>query len=136
LRACRRADTLAVLQEAGRDGWGRLAERIGQSKELFGPVAEDEFYLSKLWVARGSRRAGHGVRILREYLRTGVDAGFRRFRLDVWAQNRPAIELYLGSGFAVLRESSSDRAGMTYLSLGLERRQDDDVGADPSRAGS
>jgi len=134
LQVCRRADTLAALQAAGRDRRSILAERIRQSQELFPPVAEDEFYLSKLWVAGGSRRAGHGARILREYLGTGMGQGFRRFRLDVWAQNLPAVELYLTSGFDVLRECRSDQAGMSYLHMGLELAEVDDGGVDPGPA--
>jgi ribosomal protein S18 acetylase RimI-like enzyme len=133
LQTCRRADTLAALQAAGRDGRSLLAERIQQGQDLFAPVAVNEFYLSRLWVAIGSRRAGHGVRILREYLRTGMAQGFRRFRLDVWAENRPAVELYRTFGFDVIRESSNDRAGMAYLSMALELREND-VGADRERA--
>jgi ribosomal protein S18 acetylase RimI-like enzyme len=125
LQACRRADTLAALQAAGRDGRNRLAERIQQSQELFTSVAEDDLYLSKLWVASGFRRAGYGIRILREYIHTGMAHGFRRFGLDVWAQNRPAVELYLAAGFAVGRESRSDRAGMTYLQMALELPEGD-----------
>jgi ribosomal protein S18 acetylase RimI-like enzyme len=120
LEVCRRADTLAALQAAGREGRSLVAERIQQGRELFAPVAKDEFYLSKLWVASAFRRAGHGGRLLREYVRTGMAQGFRRFRLDVWAQNRPAVELYRTAGFEVLRESSDRRAGMTYLHMALE----------------
>jgi ribosomal protein S18 acetylase RimI-like enzyme len=127
LQACRRADTLAALQAASQEGRRTLASRIRQSQELFGPVGVDEFYLSKLWVAAGFRRAGHGTRILQEYLRTGMAQGFRRFRLDVWAQNRPAVELYLAAGFGVLRQSSSERAGMTYLNMALEPPEGVDV---------
>jgi ribosomal protein S18 acetylase RimI-like enzyme len=127
LQACRRADTLAALQAASREGRRTLASRIRQSQELFGPVAVDEFYLSKLWVAAGFRRAGHGARILQEYLRTGRAHGFRRFRLDVDVQNRAAVGLYLASGFAMLPESGNDQAGMTYLPMALELREDRDL---------
>ena len=120
LQVSRRADTLAALQAAGRERRSLVAERIQQGREFFAPVAKDEFYLSKLWVASGFRRAGHGGRLLREYVRIGMAQGFRRFRLDVWAQNRPAVGLYLSAGFAVLGESGNDRAGMTYLHMALE----------------
>jgi ribosomal protein S18 acetylase RimI-like enzyme len=123
LQASRRADTLAALQAAGREGRSLVAERIQQGRELFAPVAKDELYLSKLWVASGFRRAGHGRRLLQEYVRTGIAQGYRCFRLDVWAQNRPAIELYRTAGFQVLRESGNDRAGMTYLHMALEPPQ-------------
>jgi ribosomal protein S18 acetylase RimI-like enzyme len=127
LQGCRRADTLAALQVAGREGRTLVAERIQQGRELFAPVAKDELYLSKLWVASSYRRAGHGDRLLREYVRTGMAQGFRRFRLDVWAQNRPAVELYLSAGFAVLRESSNEWAGMTYVHMALEVPEGDEV---------
>jgi ribosomal protein S18 acetylase RimI-like enzyme len=127
LQACRRADTLAALQAANWEGRSVLASRVRQSQKLFGPVAADEFYLSKLWVAAGSRRAGHGARILQGYLRTGLAHGFRRFRLDVCAQNRAAVGLYLASGFAVLRESGNDQTGMTYLHMALELGKDPDL---------
>jgi ribosomal protein S18 acetylase RimI-like enzyme len=128
LQACRRADSLAALQATSREGRALLASRIRQSRKLFGPVAADDFYLSKLWVAAGSRRAGHGARILREYLRTGRAGGFRRFRLDVCAQNQAAVRLYLASGFAVLCESGVEgQAGMTYLQMALEVPEERDL---------
>jgi ribosomal protein S18 acetylase RimI-like enzyme len=126
LQACRQADTLAALQAAGRDGRSRLGERIRVGRHLFAGVAADEFYLSRLGVAIAFRRAGHGARILQKYLGAGVARGFRRFRLDVSAENRPAVELYRAFGFQVLREASDDRAGMAYLNMALEL----DEGAD------
>jgi ribosomal protein S18 acetylase RimI-like enzyme len=132
LQACRRADTLAALEAAGRAGRNLLAERIRVGQHLFAPIAADEFYLSKLGVASRFRRAGHGARILREYVGTGLERGFRRFRLDVWAENRPAVELYRTFGFQVVREASDGRAGMTYMSMALERGQADGSGADVS----
>ena len=129
LQACRRADALAALQAASQEGRSLLAERIRLGQNLFGPVAADEFYLSKLGVAAGFRGAGHGTKILQRYLGAGAAQGFRRLRLDVWAENRPAVALYRAFGFDVTRESSNDQAGMTYLSMALEVRQDHDFGA-------
>jgi ribosomal protein S18 acetylase RimI-like enzyme len=126
LQACRRADALAALQAAGRQGQSLLRERIREGRDLFGPVAADDFYLSKLGVARGFRRAGYGAKILQEYLDRGAANGFRRFRLDVWAENRPAIALYRSFGFQVIGELRHDRAGMTYLNMVLELREDDE----------
>jgi [ribosomal protein S18]-alanine N-acetyltransferase len=126
LQACRRADALAVLQAAGRQGQSLLRERIRDGRNLFGPVAADELYLSKLGVARGLRRAGYGAKILQRYIDRGAADGFRRFRLDVWAENRPAIGLYWSFGFQVVRELRNDRAGMTYLNMVLELREDDE----------
>jgi ribosomal-protein-alanine N-acetyltransferase len=124
LQACRRADALAALQAAGRQGQSLLVERVRDGRDLFGPVAADEFYLSKLGVASEFRRAGYGAKILQEYIYRGAANGFRHFRLDVWAENRPAIGLYRSFGFRVARELRNDRAGMAYLSMALELRED------------
>jgi ribosomal protein S18 acetylase RimI-like enzyme len=97
---------LAALGAAGREGRGLLAERIRQAQDLFAPLRRTSFYLSKLGVVAGSRRARHGRSLVREYLRAGASAGYRRFRLDVWAENRPAVELYRGFGFDVRRRSA------------------------------
>jgi ribosomal protein S18 acetylase RimI-like enzyme len=120
LQACRRADTLAALQAVDRSGRSLLAERIRQGQDLFSPVAPDEFYLSKLWVATGFRRAGHGTDIVQEYVRVGRAQGFRRFRLDVQAENQPALGLYRSLGFGVLGESALYLARMTYVHMALE----------------
>jgi hypothetical protein len=56
----------------------------------------------------------------------GAADGFRRFRLDVWAENRPAIGLYRAFGFQVVRELRNERAGMTHLNMALELREDDE----------
>jgi ribosomal protein S18 acetylase RimI-like enzyme len=71
-------------------------------------------------VVAGSRRARHARGLVRVYRRAGASAGYRRFRLDVWAENRPAVELYRGFGFDVRRRSANHPAGMTHLSMALE----------------
>jgi ribosomal protein S18 acetylase RimI-like enzyme len=117
LRGCRQADTVALLAETGRSGAARtaLVERVEASKELFARVSPDEFYLSKIGVVGEHRGKGLGRALMLEYLAGGRKAGFSSFRLDVAAENEPAIRLYrtLGFGNAPEREA----AGMRYLPM-------------------
>jgi ribosomal protein S18 acetylase RimI-like enzyme len=121
LNACRRLDALATVQAAGPEERGSMLARMRQARGLFPTVSNQEFYLSKMGVLPGHRGAGHGAAIVREYLDIGAALGFRRFRLDVWAGNRPAVHLYEAAGFRTLRESSPHPARMTYLDMALER---------------
>jgi ribosomal protein S18 acetylase RimI-like enzyme len=120
LQHCRRADAVAAMEAAGREGRGRLLARMREAHELFAPVPADVFYLSKMGVVTAARGAGRGGRLVREYLSTGTALGFRRFCLDVCAGNTAAVRLYRAAGFRVGRTGCSDEAAMTYLRMNLE----------------
>lgn len=124
LPLCRKADALAILREAQSEGRSDLLARMGAVRGLFPLVGADEFYLSKIGVAADLRGTGLGRRLVMEYLATGRAAGFRRFRLDVWAEHRTALQLYESLGFRVLLESSSSESGIKYLSMVREQETD------------
>ncbi|MBD3292413.1 MAG: GNAT family N-acetyltransferase [Armatimonadia bacterium] len=117
LRAARKADTLAALSDTTPEEAVVRKERMEATGDLFVTVADDEFYLSKMGVAREHRGAGLGRRLLAAYLEAGRQGGFAKFRLDVWAENRAAIRLYESNGFRVATRSVAEEAGMTYLSM-------------------
>ena len=121
LDTCRRLDAFAAVQAAGPEQRRSMLTRMRLARGLFATVSAQEFYLSKMAVLPRHRGAGHGAAIVREYLDVGAALGFRRFRLDVWAGNQPAIHLYEAAGFRTLRESSAQQARMTYLDMALER---------------
>lgn len=114
LARARRADTLATLKEKVPG----LRDRLAEARGLFSPVEPDEYYLSKIGVAPEFRSTGMGRRLLREFLDAGQSAGFRRFRLDVSADNDRAVALYRAAGFRVAAQEH--RAGMTYLAMTFE----------------
>lgn len=114
---CRKADTLALLKETESGGRSELLARMAAVRNLFPPVDTDEFYLSKMGVVTHLQGKGLGRRIVREYLAAGRAAGYWRFRLDVWAENKPARHLYESLGFRVVQESSSIETGLKYLSM-------------------
>jgi ribosomal protein S18 acetylase RimI-like enzyme len=121
LDTCRRLDALAAVQAAEPEERGGVLARMRLTRGLFATVSPQEFYLSKMGVLPGHRGVGHGATIVREYIDIGAALGFRRFRLDVWAGNRPAVRLYEAAGFRKLRESSARQTRMTYLDMALER---------------
>jgi GNAT superfamily N-acetyltransferase len=117
LRECRQADAVALIAEAGqsREARAALVEHVAASKELFPPVQPDDFYLSKIGVVSEHRGKGLGRALTREFFAAGRDGGFNRFRLDVAADNEPAIRLYRSLGFGTA--SQREAAGMRYLSM-------------------
>jgi ribosomal protein S18 acetylase RimI-like enzyme len=120
LVACRKADVFALLAETERASRVALAERLRAVRSLFAPVGVDEWYLSKLSVAPEEQRRGLGDRLVEAYLRSGEGAAFKRYRLDVDADNAPAIKLYESHGFRVIHDATSDAAGMRYLGMAME----------------
>lgn len=120
LSRCRQADAMASIALAGPGGRSALTERVRLARELFLPVADDEYYLSKIWVSPETRGAGNGTALLRRYLDAGARRGFRRFRLDVCSDNDVAVGLYRRFGFTTLQESVSDGAAMSYTSMVAE----------------
>jgi ribosomal protein S18 acetylase RimI-like enzyme len=118
LHHCRQEDTLALLKTVGHDAAARAAlhDRIEVSKDLFAPVGAVEFYLSKMGVVPAHRGKGLGRVLANAFLAAGHAAGFSRFRLDVSADNEPAVRLYASCGFRV--ESESEAAGLRYLAMG------------------
>jgi ribosomal protein S18 acetylase RimI-like enzyme len=120
LEECRGEDAMAAVRAAGREGLADLRARLAAGKELFAHVGHDDFYLSKIGVLRELRGRRHGTQLLERYLQDGRARGFRRFRLEVSADNEPALRFYRGFGFQVVTTASSPAAGLAYASLLLE----------------
>jgi ribosomal protein S18 acetylase RimI-like enzyme len=120
LRRSRNADTLALLEHVSSRPAERapLAERLAVAKVLFPPVDPGEWYLSKISVLGRLRGQGIGRSLVEEYLREGLEAGFRRFRLDVAAENDHAGRIYRSLGFVVEAERAA--AGLRYLAMVLD----------------
>jgi capsular exopolysaccharide synthesis family protein len=119
LRACRVADTLAALAEAGPTGSGVQQAKIAAARTLFPAVADDQLYLSKLGVRREYRGQGLGRLLIDRFIERGRENGFETLRLDVAAGNRTAIELYERVGFEVVSESTAPQTDLRYLAMTL-----------------
>lgn len=117
LPACRRAELIEALRQAGPGGAAALHARLAALGTLLPPVSPDEFYLSKVAVRFEARGCGLGRRLLGDFLEQGRRRGFRRFRLDVAQGNLAARRLYEQSGFRVVEERSSRSGALSYLSM-------------------
>jgi ribosomal protein S18 acetylase RimI-like enzyme len=117
LLLCRKADTLAVLNEPDKTRKAELSSRLEATRGLFPLVGADQYYLSKVGIAAYARGQGLGRVLTEAYLERGRSAGFTRFRLDVCSENQPALRLYTSLGFRVVSESVSDEAKLRYLAL-------------------
>jgi ribosomal protein S18 acetylase RimI-like enzyme len=116
----RRVDAVAYLQHIGRAGRAPLLQRMQESRDLFGSVQDEEFYLSKAGVRSDARGRGHGRAIVERFLSIGVAHGLNRFVLDVSAGNVAALRLYRSMGFRVVGEASVQGGRITYLTMRLD----------------
>lgn len=63
------------------------------------PLHADEYYLSRIAVARAHRQTGLGSFLLQSFERAGRTLGHRRFALEVDPSNRAAVSLYERFGY-------------------------------------
>jgi ribosomal protein S18 acetylase RimI-like enzyme len=117
VNTCRKFDMAALTMGCGRSEREGLLKRLEVVRNLFPPVDEKDFYLSKFWVDSQHRGAGYARKLINAYLAVGRAQGFQRFRLDVCADNEPAIRAYRSAGFSVTHESSIPEAGLRYVAM-------------------
>ena len=119
LAECRAADFLAFCEELG--GGAEADEVIGEvlpvARQLFPPVAPDAFYISRVVIDPARRGAGLGRALVEKTLERRRTKGFRRFRLDVSADNEAALRTYRALGFEVMETSESAAHGLRYLAM-------------------
>lgn len=116
--ACRAADTLVLLGQLGRGDVREreaLRERITESHRLFGPMSSTDFFLSKIGVVAEFRGQGVAGILLDSFLDEGVAIGYGRFRVDVSADNEPAVALYESRDFRAVDERQLHN--MAYLQM-------------------
>jgi ribosomal protein S18 acetylase RimI-like enzyme len=119
LMRSRRQEFVDAMRLVGPGGFAALRCRMDALNGMFPPVADNEFYLSKLAVASGMRGRGLGQALLSHCLQLGCRFGFRQFRLDVSADNLAAVRLYERHGYRVTGQSHTDFCDLKYLSMTL-----------------
>jgi GNAT superfamily N-acetyltransferase len=115
---CRMADTLTLLRQLNRrsvDVQEELRERVAESRRLFAPVSNTDYFLSKIAVVAEFRGQGIAGVLLDAFLEEGTAMNYERFRLDVSADNKPAVALYESRGFRTVEERQLH--DMTYLQM-------------------
>jgi ribosomal protein S18 acetylase RimI-like enzyme len=121
LTALRAADFAAFCQDLGT---GPEAERViedvvAAARELFPPVGADQYLVSRVAVDPRRRGQGLGRALVAHAVETKRTEGFRRFRLDVAADNASAIRAYQAVGFAITSTSRHAPSGLAYCAMTL-----------------
>jgi ribosomal protein S18 acetylase RimI-like enzyme len=121
LRKARKADAVALLDAFHGEDRTALLKRMDNLSNLFLPVADDEYYLSKLGVNLQFRGRKWGKLLVDRYLDQGRACGHRRFRLDVQVENEAAIRCYRSAGFHICQQTESKDGTLAYYSMIYER---------------
>jgi ribosomal protein S18 acetylase RimI-like enzyme len=98
-----------------------LIERVANLSGLFLPVADDEYYLSKVGLDPRllGRKLGHSL--VERYVEEGRIPGYKRYRLDVHVENEAAIRSYCSAGFRMHERTKSKDGTLAYHLMTYER---------------
>lgn len=121
LRKARKSDTIALLDTCTAADRRTLIHRMANLSQLFLPVADDEYYLSKLGLQPQFRGKRLGRLLIARYLEEGRMRGYVRYRLDVQAENHAAIRSYCSAGFQLRKRTESKDGTLAYYSMTYER---------------
>jgi ribosomal protein S18 acetylase RimI-like enzyme len=119
LAACRAADFVAFCEElgSGAEAEAVIEEVLPVARRLFPPVAHDAFYISRVVVDPSRRGAGLGRALVERTIEARRAQGFKRFRLDVSADNEPALRAYRALGFQVVATAESPAHALRYHAM-------------------
>jgi ribosomal protein S18 acetylase RimI-like enzyme len=115
LATARRSDLLALAGSAGDKA--ALRDRLAAVSDLFPPVDANDLYLGRIAVERAVRGLGVGTQLMSAVIADAVRLGATAIRIDVSADNRPAIALNRSAGFETVSEQASERAGLSYFTM-------------------
>lgn len=121
LRKARKADSIALLTAVRVEDRPALMNRLANVSGLLSPVADDEYYLSKLGLTPHFRGKKLGRLLVDRYIEEGVRRGHTRYRLDVQVDNEAAIRCYRLAGFEIWQRTESKDGTLGYYSMRYER---------------
>ena len=119
---CRMADFTAFCEEIGDEpGADEVIDQVvTASRELFPPIRDDAFYISRIAVDRNARGRGLGRQLVRYTIELKRKEGFPRVRLDVSADNVGAIRVYNSLGLETISRAQSKTAPLEYCAMALD----------------
>lgn len=117
LKRARRADAVALITAVSGADRAGLIRRLTSATDLFSPVDDDEYYLSKMGLHSRFRGKGYGRELLDRYINEGNARGYVRYRLDVHADNIAAIRRYQGFGFQIADRARTRDGSLEYYSM-------------------
>jgi ribosomal protein S18 acetylase RimI-like enzyme len=125
LKKARMADTGTFYATLDVRSRGALIERLSQSAQAFAPVADDEYYVSKMGIAQSFRGKGLGKALVEHHLDQGNALGYTKFRADVHTENEPSLRSFLAVGFEIFYTGQTADGALKYHALRYERKSKD-----------
>ncbi len=117
LRGCRQADLLDLAREMGNQSYSDLRERMEKLGDLFAPVEEHDFYLSKLGVMPRVEGRGLSYRLMDDCIRRAEQGGFGQVRVDVPEHYDETVEWYKTYGFRPIYRGRTQDGSLRYLAM-------------------
>lgn len=117
LPGCRQADLLDLAREMGEHSYSELRARMDDLRDLFAPVEENDFYLSKIGVLSHMQGQGLSHHLMRDCIRRATQGGFRRVRLDVPEHHKVARELYRTHDFEPVYRGKTPVSNLRYIAM-------------------
>lgn len=117
LPGCRQADLLDLARSMGTESYTRLRDRMEDLRDLFAPVEENDFYLSKLGLLPQKDSPSLRQVLLDDCIRRATQGGFRRVRVDVPEQDRSRRDFYGGQGFDAIYRGKAPTSNLKYLAM-------------------
>lgn len=117
LPGCRQADLLDLAREMGEYSYSDLRARMDELGNLFAPVEEHDFYLSKLGVLPEVEDGELSHCLMDDCLRRAQQGGFGRVRVDIPERDEENREFYEGYDFRPIYRGKTDSSDLRYLSM-------------------
>ena len=123
LKKARIADINSYWSTLDVHSRGALIERLSQSLDAFAPVADDEYYASRVGLAGSFRGKGLAKVLLERFLEQGRTLGYSKFRADIQTENVPSLRSFLSAGFEIFYTGQSADGALRYHALRYERKK-------------
>lgn len=117
LPGCRQADLLDLARSMGSESYTELRDRMEDLRDLFAPVEENDFYLSKLGLLHQYESPSLRQVLLDDCVRRARQGGFRRVRVDVPERERSIRDFFGGQGFDAVYRGKAPSSNLKYLSM-------------------
>jgi GNAT superfamily N-acetyltransferase len=122
LKRARSADLNSYWKTLDVHSRGTLIGRLSQSLAAFAPVAEDEYYVSKVGLARSFQARGLAKMLVEHCIEQGTALGFSKFRADIATENKPSLRCSRATGFEIFYTGQSTDGALKYHALRYERK--------------
>jgi RimJ/RimL family protein N-acetyltransferase len=122
LKRTRIADVNSYWKTLDVHSRGSLIGRLSQSLQAFAPIAEDEYYVSKVGLARSFQGKGLAKVLVEHCLDQGTALGYSKFRADIQTENKPSLRCARAVGFEIFYTGQSADGALKYHALRYQKK--------------